>query len=253
MMDPPGHTHVGPESNPPESPQYVTSETGSGDGGVGGGGGDGRCQTEAGPSVPPPSSELRLNFLSNAGDHVNMCLTFVASGVDQPVMSASKTNALWNIAYMEVTLIGFQPLRSWLNLVAPQNIPFMFVTEDTSHDEMSPSNDAAPLKQCAMSVILLVSQVFRSWLKAEAPVNMWFMVVTDDTSHAEMSSLNLVLPLNSPLMSVMPPTFQSGMSACPATPQSAPCLEQHSLPEPSPTDRQLATAAWRSALEANAG
>ena len=91
------------------------------------------------------------------------------------------------------------------------------------------------------------------WLNALAPSNMAYMVVTDDTSHAEMSSLNVARFWNNLDMSVMPPTFQSGMSACPATPQSAPCLEQHSLPEPSPTDRQLATAAWRSALEANAG
>ena len=33
MMFPAGHTHFGPEEKPPESPQYVTSETGSGAGG----------------------------------------------------------------------------------------------------------------------------------------------------------------------------------------------------------------------------
>ena len=86
MMDPPGHTHVGPESNPPESPQYVTSETGSGDGGVGGGGGEGRCQAEAGPFVPPPS---RLNFAVNADAPLNMFTVLQFEGVDQPVMSWS--------------------------------------------------------------------------------------------------------------------------------------------------------------------
>ena len=86
MTDPPGHTQSGVGALL-WSLQYLTSEMGSSGGGgdgAGGVGGSGTCQHEAGPFEPQLSL---LNLLVKAGDHVNMCATFVANGVDQPVMS----------------------------------------------------------------------------------------------------------------------------------------------------------------------
>ena len=104
----------------------------------------------------------------------------------------------------------------------------------------------------AMSLMELVSQPEMSALNADAPLNISCMSVTELVSQPEMSSLKVAFPENREFMSVMPAVFHNGMSTSPATPQFAPCFEQHSLPDLSPTDRQLSTAALKSAFDPNA-
>ena len=91
---------------------------------------------------------------------------------------------------------------SWLNDVAPSNMPCMSLTEAVFHPEMSALNDVAP-------------------------ENISLMSVTEDTSHLEMSALKdvakwnmdpiLVIPLTSHVL-IGEPVPHSG-SAAPMSPQ----------------------------------
>ena len=77
-------------------------------------------------------------------------------------------------------------------------------------------------------------------------------LVTELVSQPEMSWLKVFFSLNRLSMLWTRAVFHNGMSASPATPQFAPYFEQQSLPVPKTTDRQLSTAALRSAFDPNA-
>ena len=74
---------------------------------------------------------------------------------------------------------------------APENMPSMVITLDTSHAEMSPLNDVAEWNMMRMLVTLDTSHLEMSQLNASAWKNISSMSVTLDTSHLETSPVNL--------------------------------------------------------------
>ena len=104
-------------------------------------------------SESPPGSITYVGFCPSRK-------TFWADMVPTtPGMSALSMDVLSIVTYQ---LPRFRSKES-----APENIPFMFVTDETS-------------------------QELRGWLKEEAPQNISHMVVTEETSQVEMSWLKEV-------------------------------------------------------------
>ena len=95
-----------------------------------------------------------------------------------------------NMPCMVVTLDTSHEAISPLNDDAEKNMPNMVVTLDTSHLEMSPLNDDAELNVSSILITLDTSHLEMSPLNDDAESNMLFMSVTLDTSHLEMSLLN---------------------------------------------------------------
>jgi hypothetical protein len=81
--------------------------------------------------------------------------------------------------------------------------------------------------------------------------NIWRMLVTLAVFHREMSWLKSYFSLNRSSMLVTSETSQSGISALPAAPQSAPPAEQQFSPEDTAA-RQLLTAVCKAAELVNA-
>ena len=100
--------------------------------------------------------------------------------------------SLWSIV---MTFSTAHPDRSWLKLLALENMPDIWYTFETSHREMS-------------------------WLKALASLNIEFIPCTpllfapgDDVSQREMSWLKYSATWNTLMKPVTLPTFQAEMSA----------------------------------------
>ena len=78
------------------------------------------------------------------------------------------------------------PQSCRLKNVAPQNMPYMSFTLDTSQPDKSPLNDVAPRNMPLMSFAPDTSHLDRSPSKNFAWANMRLMSLTRDTSHASI-------------------------------------------------------------------
>merc|ERR1719316_1272637 len=241
--------------------------------------------------VPPPPMNISFMLVTAAVFHLlpsvlmawlnlelpslplNMKLMSVTAFVSQSLMSWLNSSAALNMLAMLVTAPVSQLVMSALNLSAPLNMFAMVVTAAVFHllpsvlranfvvhpnTERQRWNLFAFWNMELMSVTLAVSQLEMSWLKTLAPLNMPSILVTADVSHLDISMLNFVLSLKSSVISVTRLTSQSGISVVPATPQSAPLLQQSTpelgfpiSPDPGTVDRQLSTADFRAARFAN--
>merc|ERR1711869_38552 len=104
---------------------------------------------------------------------------------DVPTISLLNASAPLNMFFMFFTAFVSQVLGSWLNTLAPWNMPSMSVTKVISHFFVS---------------------VGMGWLKASALLNMFFEFVMAVKSHCEMvfvpPLLNALAPWNMPSMDV---------------------------------------------------
>ena len=81
-----------------------------------------------------------------------------------------------------LSIVTYQLPRGWLKEVAPENIKYMSVTEETSQVSRGWLKEVAPRNMLAMSVTEETSQVSRGWSKEVAPRNIQYMSVTEETS-----------------------------------------------------------------------
>merc|ERR1711977_607618 len=103
---------------------------------------------------------------------------FVTAVVSQVLMSWLNFMAPWNMPSMAVTAfvshLDVPGVSSWLNATAPLNMFFMFFTAVVSQVLMSWSNDMAPWNMPSMSVTLVITHLLllvgMGWLKATAPL-----------------------------------------------------------------------------------